>query len=94
MFSTFSILSLQDWHKNQEKNDDEDEEEEDKTNWDEDEEEEEDGERPSFPEFSGSLARSIEELGGEVFCKLNWSSPRDATWVALGNREEEDLLPR
>lgn len=64
--------------------DDEDEE----ARWsDEDDDAEGDDclERPSFPEFTNQIQNSIKSLGGEVFCKLNWSAPRDATWISLGN---------
>ncbi len=36
---------------------------------------------PSFPEFNKLIKDSIERLGGKVFCKLNWSAPRDAAWM-------------
>ncbi len=45
----------------------------------------EEHERPSFPEFSAAVRRTIQSLGGVAFCKLDWSSPRDATWIAFGN---------
>ncbi|XP_077979699.1 translation initiation factor eIF2 assembly protein-like isoform X2 [Glandiceps talaboti] len=38
---------------------------------------------PHFPEFNTKVKEAIEELGGNVFVKLNWSSPRDATWIAF-----------
>ncbi|XP_070559091.1 translation initiation factor eIF2 assembly protein-like isoform X1 [Ptychodera flava] len=38
---------------------------------------------PHFPEFNSKVKDTIEELGGNVFPKLNWSSPRDATWIAF-----------
>ena len=31
------------------------------------------------------IAQAIEDLGGEVFPKLNWSSPRDASWITTTN---------
>lgn len=31
---------------------------------------------PSFPELQEQIRDAIEELGGTVFPKLNWSSPR------------------
>ncbi len=55
------------------------------TAWPEADEEEEEAEVPSFPDFSDRLREAFSSLGGEVFCKLNWSSPRDATWVSFGN---------
>ena len=69
------------------KNEDDDCEEEE-TRWsDEDDDPEDDGSlvRPSFPEFTSQMKSAIDSLGGEVFCKLNWSAPRDATWISLGN---------
>ena len=67
---------------------DEDDDEGEETRWsDEDDDPEGDDciTRPSFPEFTNQITSSIESLGGEVFCKLNWSAPRDATWISLGN---------
>jgi len=40
---------------------------------------------PCFEELDKTVASSISELGGKVFAKLNWSSPRDASWIALNN---------
>jgi hypothetical protein len=31
------------------------------------------------------IEQTIAEFGGEVFPKLNWSSPRDASWIAATN---------
>ena len=31
---------------------------------------------PNFPEFESALKTSIKKLGGKVFPKLNWSSPK------------------
>ncbi|XP_013784608.1 cell division cycle protein 123 homolog, partial [Limulus polyphemus] len=42
-------------------------------------------ETPVFPDLTRRVEDSIEELGGHVFPKLNWSSPRDASWIALNN---------
>ncbi|XP_076356916.1 translation initiation factor eIF2 assembly protein-like [Tachypleus tridentatus] len=42
-------------------------------------------ETPVFPDLTRRVEDSIEQLGGEVFPKLNWSSPRDASWIALNN---------
>jgi len=39
----------------------------------------------SFPELDQQIQRAIEELGGEVFIKLNWSSPMDASWMIGGS---------
>lgn len=38
--------------------------------------------QPTFPDFSLNVRDTIEELGGKVFCKLNWSCPRDAAWMS------------
>ncbi|KAJ9585468.1 hypothetical protein L9F63_002733, partial [Diploptera punctata] len=38
-------------------------------------------EQPSFPSFSEALSQALTSLGGEVFIKLNWSSPMDASWI-------------
>jgi hypothetical protein len=40
--------------------------------------------RPQFNELIAALSASIEELGGAVFPKLNWSAPRDTTWINAG----------
>jgi hypothetical protein len=40
---------------------------------------------PCFPELEEKILNSIEELGGVVFPKLNWSAPRDAAWIAFGS---------
>ncbi|XP_060556536.1 cell division cycle protein 123 homolog [Ruditapes philippinarum] len=40
-------------------------------------------EAPSFPEFEVLLKNTIRRLGGQVFPKLNWSAPKDATWISF-----------
>ncbi|KAG8576952.1 hypothetical protein GDO81_010027 [Engystomops pustulosus] len=40
---------------------------------------------PEFPEFSTKVQEAINSLGGSVFPKLNWSSPRDAYWIAMNS---------
>lgn len=40
--------------------------------------------QPEFPEFSASLSRAISRLGGAVFVKTNWNSPKDAFWITAG----------
>ncbi|XP_063301525.1 translation initiation factor eIF2 assembly protein [Pelobates fuscus] len=40
---------------------------------------------PEFPEFSIKVQEAINSLGGSVFPKLNWSSPRDAYWIAMNS---------
>ncbi|GAB1609591.1 cell division cycle protein 123 homolog [Argonauta hians] len=38
---------------------------------------------PEFPELDKKIRSCIEDLGGDVFPKLNWSSPKDASWIAF-----------
>lgn len=38
-----------------------------------------------FRDFHKRVDDAIHEIGGKVFPKLNWSSPRDAAWIALNN---------
>ncbi|RKO84164.1 D123-domain-containing protein, partial [Blyttiomyces helicus] len=45
--------------------------------------EDEDSSIPHFPELQTQIDDAIEELGGAVFPKLNWSSPKDASWIAV-----------
>jgi len=40
-------------------------------------------EPPSFPDFEEEVSRCIEALGGSVFPKLDWSSPKDAAWISF-----------
>uniref|UniRef100_G3MLL1 Uncharacterized protein n=1 Tax=Amblyomma maculatum TaxID=34609 RepID=G3MLL1_AMBMU len=40
---------------------------------------------PSFPELEQTVSSAIKRLGGRVFPKLNWSSPKDAVWIATNN---------
>ena len=35
-----------------------------------------------FPELHSAIAAAIASLGGAVAPKLNWSSPKDATWIS------------
>lgn len=42
-------------------------------------------EPPRFDEFDIKIKNGIQKLGGKVFPKLNWSSPWDASWIALNN---------
>ncbi|KAJ3083930.1 hypothetical protein HK102_000826, partial [Quaeritorhiza haematococci] len=52
--------------------------------WSDDEgEEEEENNIPHFPELQQQIEDIIEELGGAVFPKMNWSSPKDATWISM-----------
>lgn len=45
----------------------------------------ESSEIPNFPDLESKVSCAIERLGGRVFPKLNWSSPKDATWIATNN---------
>lgn len=38
---------------------------------------------PSFPDFEEKVIHCIEALGGSVFPKLDWSSPKDAAWISF-----------
>ncbi|KAG6519993.1 hypothetical protein ZIOFF_017022 [Zingiber officinale] len=49
---------------------------------DDDEENEEADPAPSFPDLEEAVERSIASLGGAAFPKLNWSAPKDATWIS------------
>nr|VZI30747.1 unnamed protein product [Spirometra erinaceieuropaei] len=58
----------------------------DEDNWsDEDTDDYLDAKRPNFPDFEKLVNQGIESLDGYVFAKLNWSAPKDATWVSFGN---------
>jgi hypothetical protein len=61
--------------------------------WSSDEEDENDDQnngsdetRPqfSFPELTDQVETAIRSLGGSVIPKLNWSAPKDATWMNGG----------
>jgi hypothetical protein len=49
-------------------------------------------EQPTFPDFNAQVQAGIERLGGQVFCKLNWSAPRDASWVGVAHSLKCDSL--
>jgi len=38
---------------------------------------------PDFGKFDESVKTAITSLGGKVFPKLNWSSPKDANWISF-----------
>lgn len=40
-------------------------------------------EGPKFEKFNDSIRDCISQLGGAVIPKLNWSAPRDATWISF-----------
>ena len=61
---------------------DSDDSDDDATQWSDDDDV---TECPSFPEFHRVLTDAISDLGGSVFPKLNWSSPKDATWMGFAN---------
>lgn len=39
----------------------------------------------SFPELNQQITEAVAALGGSVIPKLNWSAPKDATWVNEGS---------
>ena len=55
------------------------------TDWNDSKDDDASNEQKSFPEFSEEVQRQIVNFGGEVFIKLNWSCPKDATWMGLNN---------
>ena len=54
---------------------------------DDDDDEEEENEDPSQPwkDVHEKIQSTITELNGSVMPKLNWSAPKDATWIAATN---------
>ena len=50
----------------------------------------ENGDDPSadWPEIHARIRSTITELGGRVHPKLNWSAPKDATWIVATNSME------
>jgi D123 len=46
------------------------------------------GGKPFFPELIAAIDNAIVALGGAVLPKLNWSAPKDATWIASGETIE------
>lgn len=46
--------------------------------------EEEDQPQFSFLQLNDQIAAAIQDLGGAVVPKLNWSAPKDATWINEG----------
>ncbi|XP_001641838.2 cell division cycle protein 123 homolog [Nematostella vectensis] len=42
-------------------------------------------EAPEFNDIDTKIKEAIQELGGEVFPKLNWSAPKDASWISHDN---------
>ncbi|ORZ25785.1 D123-domain-containing protein [Absidia repens] len=37
---------------------------------------------PHFPMIEQAIRQAVDDFGGAVFPKLNWSSPRDAAWIS------------
>ncbi|KAL4591261.1 hypothetical protein LXL04_004219 [Taraxacum kok-saghyz] len=37
---------------------------------------------PSFPQLESQINQSIAALGGSIFPKLNWTSPKDSSWIS------------
>ncbi|KAK6917099.1 Cell division cycle protein 123 [Dillenia turbinata] len=37
---------------------------------------------PSFPDVELKIKKSIETLGGAIFPKVNWSTPKDSAWIS------------
>ncbi|KAG0648486.1 Cell division cycle [Hyphodiscus hymeniophilus] len=46
-----------------------------------------------FPETHQQIQDTISELGGLVAPKLNWSSPKDATWISMTKNSMECATP-
>ncbi|TVY53295.1 Cell division cycle protein, partial [Lachnellula suecica] len=46
-----------------------------------------------FPEIHQQIKDTIAELGGLVAPKLNWSSPKDATWISMTKNSMECASP-
>ena len=42
----------------------------------------------SWPDLHACISSTIAELGGKVLPKLNWSAPKDATWISPTNDME------
>ncbi|KAF9088938.1 hypothetical protein BGX23_007008 [Mortierella sp. AD031] len=59
--------------------------EDDSSDDEDDESEQGEAPLPYFPGLEQEIENTIAEFGGEVFPKLNWSSPRDASWIATTN---------
>ncbi|KAK2803851.1 hypothetical protein FQN50_006859 [Emmonsiellopsis sp. PD_5] len=53
-----------------------------------DEDDEDEDPSALWPEIHSQVKATIEELGGKVTPKLNWSAPKDATWISATNDME------
>ncbi|RFU33736.1 hypothetical protein B7463_g2594, partial [Scytalidium lignicola] len=47
----------------------------------------------AFPEIHQKITDAIAELGGLVAPKLNWSAPKDATWISIKKNSMECATP-
>ncbi|PMD43029.1 D123-domain-containing protein [Hyaloscypha variabilis F] len=47
----------------------------------------------AFPSIHQSIKDTIHELGGLVAPKLNWSAPKDATWISMKKNSMECATP-
>lgn len=50
--------------------------------------EEDDDPSEAWPQVHEKIRETIAELGGKVVPKLNWSAPKDATWISTTNDME------
>ncbi|KAI5949240.1 CDC123 [Candida theae] len=55
------------------------------SDWDEDETDNSDPPHLKFIHLHDQISKYVEKLGGKVIPKLNWSSPKDASWLLPGN---------
>jgi len=62
-----------------------DDSDDDSVDWEAAEAETPEAEAPVFTELNQAVTEAIARLGGKVFPKLNWSSPKDAAWIAFNN---------
>ena len=57
----------------------------DSSNDDDDEDEEDEDPSQSWQDIHQKIQHTITDLNGSVMPKLNWSAPKDATWIAATN---------
>lgn len=55
------------------------------SDWEEDEADEPEPVHLKFIELHDQINKYVDELGGQVIPKLNWSTPKDASWLIPGN---------
>lgn len=53
--------------------------------WSSDDNEDDDDDNYCFPELNAKIEEAIRQLGGAVMPKLNWSAPKDGTWINEGS---------